>query len=79
MGFGTFIMHMQKLVRPAFQNAAGTLSNSGNAICTLFSVGVGGLVYLALVVLLRAISPQDLKFMPKGDKIGRLLRITPAE
>ena len=63
----------------AFQTAAKTLSNSGNAICTLFSVGVGGLVYLALVVLLRAISPQDLKFMPKGDKIGRLLRITPAE
>lgn len=22
MGFGTFIMHMQKLMRPAFQNAA---------------------------------------------------------
>ena len=63
----------------AFQNAAGALSNSGNAICTLFSVGVGGLVYLALVVLLRAISPQDLKFMPKGDKIGRLLRITAAQ
>ena len=37
----------------AFQTAAKTLSNSGNAICTLFSVGVGGLVYLALVVLLR--------------------------
>ena len=42
-------------------------------------MGVGGVIYLVLVVLLRAISPQDLKFMPKGDKIGRLLRITPAE
>lgn len=55
------------------------LSKVGNAVCTLFSVGVGGIVYLLLVVLLQAISPQDLKFMPKGDKIGRLLRITPAK
>lgn len=55
------------------------LSNSANAIATLLSVGVGGVVYLVLVVALRAISPQDLKFMPKGDQIGRLLRITPAK
>ena len=55
------------------------LSNSANAIATLLSVGVGGVIYLVLVVALRAISPQDLKFMPKGDKIGRLLRITPAK
>ena len=51
------------------------LSNSANAIATLFSVGVGGVVYLVLVLVLRAISPEDLKFMPKGDKIARLLRM----
>lgn len=51
------------------------LSNSGNALATLISVGVGGVVYLVLVVVLQAISPEDLKFMPKGDKIARLLRM----
>ena len=62
----------------SFLPGADGLSNSANAVATLFSVAVGGTVYLVLVVALRAISPQDLKFMPKGDKIGRLLRITPA-
>lgn len=62
----------------SFLSGADGLSNSANAVATLFSVAVGGTVYLVLVVALRAISPQDLKFMPKGDKIGRLLRITPA-
>ena len=51
------------------------LSNSANAMATLLSVGVGGVVYLVLVVVLQAISPEDLKFMPKGDKIARLLRM----
>lgn len=51
------------------------LSNSANALATLISVCVGGVVYLVLVVVLQAISPEDLKFMPKGDKIARLLRM----
>ena len=32
-------------------------------------------VYLVLVVALRAISREDLSLMPKGDKIAKLLRI----
>lgn len=51
------------------------LSNSANALATLISVCVGGVIYLVLIVVLQAISPEDLKFMPKGDKIARLLRM----
>ena len=32
-------------------------------------------VYLVLVVALRAISREDLSLMPKGDKLARLLRL----
>ena len=46
-----------------------------NTVCTLFSILVGGAVYLALVVLLRAITRDELALMPKGEKIARLLRL----
>ena len=48
---------------------AGTLVSAGGGIV------VGVVVYAVLVVLLRAVSKDDLSLMPKGDKIARLLRI----
>lgn len=47
----------------------------GNTLSTLGSICVGVLVYLALVLLLRAISKEDLDLMPKGDKIAKILHI----
>ena len=44
-------------------------------VCTLLSICVGGAVYLALIVLLRALTRDELALMPKGDKIARLLRL----
>ena len=32
-------------------------------------------IYLALVLALRAISKEDLSLMPKGDKIAKILKI----
>ena len=46
-----------------------------NTVCTLLSICVGGAVYLALIVLLRALTRDELALMPKGDKIARLLRL----
>ena len=46
-----------------------------NAVALILSIGVAGLIYLALLVLLRTLTKDDLSLMPKGDKIGRLLRI----
>lgn len=47
-----------------------------NALCTLLAIAVAGCVYLALIVLLHAITRDELALMPKGDKIARLLRIS---
>ena len=50
----------------------GKLTNFGGvAACAVLS----GVVYLVLVVAIRAISKDDLALMPKGDKLARLLRL----
>ena len=51
------------------------LSWSGNAVATLIAIGGAVAVYGVLIVLLRAISRDDLALMPKGEKIARLLRL----
>ncbi len=47
----------------------------GNTLSTLGSISVGVLLYAILVVVLRAISKEDLSLMPKGDKIAKILRL----
>lgn len=47
----------------------------GNTISLVLSVGVGMVIFFALIVLLRVLNRDDLALMPKGDKIGRILRI----
>ncbi len=42
-------------------------------ITTLLAIGCAGLVYVLAVFLLRAITEDDVKMLPKGDKIYRLL------
>ena len=52
------------------------LSRMGNAVATLGGIGVGVVVYMVLIVVLRAISKDDLSLMPKGDKLARILRVS---
>ena len=47
----------------------------GNALSTVGAIGVGVIIYLILVLALRAISPDALALMPKGDKIAKILKI----
>ncbi len=47
----------------------------GPRLGCLAGVAAGGAVYLALVLLLRVFSKDDLALMPKGDKIARILHI----
>ena len=47
----------------------------GNAVATMVAIGVAMVIYVVLVVALRAVSREDLALMPKGDKIAKLLRI----
>ena len=51
------------------------LSGAGNALSVLGAIGVGMILYFALILLTRAISREDLALMPKGDRIARLLRL----
>jgi hypothetical protein len=52
------------------------LSRVGSAVATLGAIGVAAVVYCVLVVVLQAISKDDLALMPKGDKIARLLHLS---
>ena len=47
----------------------------GARIGCLVGIAAGMVVYFALVILLRVFSKEDLKLMPKGDKIARILRV----
>ena len=51
------------------------VSRMGNATGIFLAIAVAGVVYLVLVVAIRAISKDDLALMPKGDKLARLLRL----
>ncbi len=48
----------------------------GNSLATIGAIGVGGIIYLVLVLALQIISKEDLDLMPKGDKIAKFLHIT---
>ncbi len=47
----------------------------GNALSTLAAMAVAVAVYAAAVVLLQAISREDLSLMPKGEKVANLLHL----
>ena len=52
--------------------AGGYLKES---LCTFLTVCVAVAVYLILVIALRMVTREDLKMIPKGDKLARLLHI----
>ena len=41
-------------------------------LATVCGIAVGGIVYLSALVLLRAISEDDIKKLPKGEKLAKL-------
>lgn len=45
------------------------------SLATLVAIGAAVVVYLILVLVLRLITREDLKMIPKGDKIAAILRI----
>ena len=47
----------------------------GVVISTLGAIFIAAVIYLVLVISMRMLSKEDLTLMPKGDKIGRILRI----
>ena len=47
------------------------------ALCMCLAIGAAVIVYLVLTVLTRAVTYEDMKLIPKGEKLARLLRIKP--
>ncbi len=68
--------------------ASGLMGAAAWAVCGLVSrwtgprlgclagIAAGMAVYFLLVVALRVFSKEDLKLMPKGDKIAKILRVS---
>ena len=50
------------------------LTGSRLVLCAL-PVAVGGVVYVAAVVLLKVITKEDCLLLPKGEKIAKILRL----
>lgn len=53
----------------------GELSWLTMAICMALAVCVAVVVYLVMIIATRAITMDDMKLIPKGEKLGRLLHI----
>lgn len=45
----------------------------GNRFSTIIAIGIGGLVYLVLLIITGSITSEDLSLLPKGNKIGKKL------
>ena len=69
MGLGAWAVHglLAKLL---------AANRMGNAISTLVAIVVAVVIYAVLVIMLRAITKEDLSLMPKGEKIARILHLS---
>ena len=47
----------------------------GVALSMLCAIGAAVIVYLVLVIALRAVTREDMRLIPKGDKLARILHI----
>ena len=54
---------------------AANLSSTGNAVATLVAILAAAVVYAGLIIVLKAISKEDLSLMPKGEKIAKILHL----
>lgn len=57
----------------AFVSYLGLMSIIGEKLSTIVAILIGGIVYLILLILTGSITGEDLKLLPKGDKIGKKL------
>ena len=46
----------------------------GNALSTMLSVMIGAVVYVIVLLLLRTLKEEDIKGLPMGEKLGRILK-----
>lgn len=61
---------MSVCVLGAYELLSGGL---GNTVATLASVAVGGCVYVVMIFATKSITTEELRLMPKGDKLVQIL------
>ena len=72
MGFAAW------LVYPAILGLLGAGANPARMtiiIALAAAIAVAGIVYLVMTILTKAITMEDMKLVPKGEKLAKLLRI----
>src|SRR5699024_7821516 len=45
----------------------------GGRIATIIAIGIGGVSYIILLIITGTLTDEDMKLIPKGNKIGRFL------
>ena len=57
--------------------ASGIISSAwlGMAFSMLLAIGVACLIYLVLIIVTRAVTLEDMKLIPRGEKLAKLLHI----
>ncbi|MBR3570519.1 MAG: polysaccharide biosynthesis protein [Oscillibacter sp.] len=56
-------------------SGGGSVSFGQNALCTFFAIGVGGAAYLVLVIAMGIIRAEDVRSVPHGKTLIRILRL----
>jgi len=58
-----------------FDPLASTHGRLPYTIALTGAIGVAGVVYLVLIIALRALTLEDMQMLPKGEKLAKILRI----
>ncbi len=74
-GITVKLMLMQGMFAVSSEGIATSVTSMGNMIATLLAIMIAVIIYALLVVLMRVLSIEDLKLMPKGEKIAKILKI----
>jgi stage V sporulation protein B len=63
------------LVYFGLSSAMGVVSRSHYVVAMMAAVLVGVVVYAVAAIKLKAITAEDMKLIPKGEKISKLLHL----
>jgi len=62
---------------PLYGMVSGVISSArlGMAFAMAVAIGCACVVYLVLIIVTKAVTYEDMKLIPKGEKLAKLLRI----
>jgi stage V sporulation protein B len=72
---GVAVYSIYNLLARALNGILGDYGRMATALCLAATVAVGAAIYLALVLLTGAITREDLRAIPRGDRLADILRL----